>query len=178
MSNSGEQARKPGLIVRFGQRARNAIPDPSVAIGLSVFWGLAMAISALIALFIRLRLDIITPLPIMALFFAGGAVAAPIAVFLVRFAFPNGRPWTLFLAILFAMAACTLLATAAIFALQYRVYYAQWHEAFGTRIWIFQFIFTFFSAVYQFAVFGSRHYLPLGPVLLVLFSLWFARRKH
>jgi len=169
---------RPSRLRRFFNRIWDAVPNASMSLSLSFFWGLGMAVSALVALFIRLRTDIITPLPIMAMFFLGGAIGAPVAAFLTRIIFKTRRPTLIFLGMMVFLAASTFAATAIIFALQYRLYYAQWHEPFLTKIWFFQFIFTSGSAVYQFAVFGGHNYWPVGIILLPVFSLWFALRTH
>jgi hypothetical protein len=59
--------------------------------------------------------------------------------------------------------------------MDYRLFYAQWHRPFGTRIWAYQFIFTSAGAVYQFLVMGLRLYLPVGLPILAGTSLWLAR---
>ena len=62
----------------------------------------------------------------------------------------------------------TIGTTALLFALQYRIYYAQWHMATLSIGWIFQFVFTTASAMYLFAVQGLRTMLPLGPLALLV----------
>jgi len=69
----------------------------------------------------------------------------------------------------------TVGAMAALFALQYRQYYAQWHMPAFTIGWTYQLVFTGVSALYLFAVQGLRLLLPFGPVALVLASLYFAK---
>jgi hypothetical protein len=69
-------------------------------------------------------------------------------------------------------------ATAAIFALQYRMFYAHWHAEFPSITWCFQFVVTSASAVYQYTVGSSYLYMPAAPVLFVALGLWFARRAH
>ena len=77
------------------------------------------------------------------------------------------RQWLFYLAAVLVLGAATVAITAGLFALQYRSFYAQWHEQAFTRIWILQFMFTSASAVYQFLVIGFRHYFPLGVPLLL-----------
>ena len=57
---------------------------------------------------------------------------------------------------------CTIAATAFLFAMDYRIFYARWHAPFGTLTWVYQFVFTSAGAVYQFVVMGIRLYLPVG----------------
>ena len=74
-----------------------------------------------------------------------------------------------------ALSLSTLGTTALLFALDYRSYYASWHEEFGTITWAYQFVFTVAGAIVQFAVLGVRMFLPLGFAALFIVSLWFAR---
>jgi hypothetical protein len=62
--------------------------------------------------------------------------------------------------------------------MDYRSFYSRWHAPFGSVIWMFQFVFTGASAVYQFAVLGSRLFMPLGLLFLVATSLYLAKRMR
>ncbi|WP_137133871.1 hypothetical protein [Rhizobium sp. FKY42] len=77
------------------------------------------------------------------------------------------RNWLLYLLAVTLLGATTVAITSGLFALQYRSFYAQWHEHAFTRIWILQFLFTSASAVYQFLVIGLRYYFPVGLPLLL-----------
>ena len=77
------------------------------------------------------------------------------------------RNWLLYLFAVTLLATATVAVTSGLFAIQYRSFYAQWHEHAFTRIWILQFLFTSASAVYQFLVIGLRYYFPLGMPLLL-----------
>lgn len=66
------------------------------------------------------------------------------------------------------------LATAAIFALQYRVFYSHWHSDFPSLVWFFQFSFTSVGAVYLFTTAGMHFYWPLAVIAFLGFGLWFA----
>ncbi len=68
--------------------------------------------------------------------------------------------------------------TGGLFALQYRSYYAQWHEPALTIAWSIQFVHTVATAFYQFIVLGIRLYFPLGFIALALASIWFARQQR
>ncbi len=167
----------------FVDRLRMAVPHPAIVLGIGIFWGLAMAISAFAALFMRLRFDVITPVPTIGLFFCGGAVAAPLACFFAVLLLGRKKGGLTDAILRFAtfsalLSLGTFAMTALLFALQYRLYYAQWHAHFGTKIWLYQFAYTSASAVYQFAVFGANLYWPLAPVFVLIFGLWFVRRPH
>ena len=69
----------------------------------------------------------------------------------------------------------TIGITAGLFALHYRLYYAQWHMATFSISWFFQFAFTSISAVYLFAVQGLRLLLPFGPLGLLIAAVAFVR---
>jgi len=69
-------------------------------------------------------------------------------------------------------------ATAALFALQYRMFYSHWHAEFPSIVWCFQFVFTSASATYQFTVDSFYVYFPAAPLLFLALGVWFARRAH
>jgi hypothetical protein len=70
-------------------------------------------------------------------------------------------------ALLVGIALCTLGVTALINIFQYRSYYAIWHDRVGAHDWYWQQFFTTASALYQFAVLGTRLYLPFAPLALI-----------
>ncbi len=113
---------------------------------------------------------------IFMLFSAGGFLAFPLGLVIARFLAHDARWQTAFAAAFVAFTLTTLIITALIFGLQYRVYYAQWHQDALTRIWFLQYFFTMAVALYQFAVLGLRLYFPFGFVILLCVSAWFARR--
>ena len=57
------------------------------------------------------------------------------------FAAHGHRPETRFCAFFLFLSVATVTVTAFFFALDYRLYYAQWHAPFATRTWLFQFVF-------------------------------------
>lgn len=115
----------------------------------------------------------------LSLVFLGGGLLAWLAGLPIIAALGRGRPAeTRFAAALLVLSSLSLAAPAAIFALQYRLFYAQWHAPFGTRIWILQFVFTSASALYQFAVLGTRLMLPAAPLAIFAASLYLARRMR
>ena len=68
--------------------------------------------------------------------------------------------------------------TAFFFFLQYRLYYAQWHDQSFSEMWIVQMLFTGATAVYIFAVSGLRMLLPFGLPVLFGAALVFARKPR
>ncbi|MEL6203021.1 MAG: hypothetical protein AAFR39_11755 [Pseudomonadota bacterium] len=65
--------------------------------------------------------------------------------------------------------------TAGLLAIQYRFYYAQWHEPFLSRTWMFQLFFTTLGAVAQYGIFGIRYH-GVGALLIILATCWWATR--
>jgi len=72
----------------------------------------------------------------------------------------------------------TILMTAFLFAMDYRIFYSRWHSPLGSVIWMFQFVFTGASAVYQFLVLGLGLFLPVGLVCLLATSYALAKRMR
>lgn len=144
----------------------------------AIAWGLLMAISAIVALYRRNGLQTDSLGDLICLYFLGGACAWPIALAAAASA-GRGKPVeTRFAACMLFLSLNTMMATALLFALDYRIFYSRWHAPFGTIIWMFQFVFTGASAIYQFGVLGSRLFLPLGLLWLPLASLYVARRMR
>ena len=82
-----------------------------------------------------------------------------------------------FAAAFVALTVATIGATAFVFYLQFRVYYAQWHEETFSYVWFVQTFVTGAAAAYQFAVLGTRFFFPLGIVFLFAASFWLAKNK-
>lgn len=112
---------------------------------------------------------------LLAVYWAGGVAAWLIALPLARLAARRRGVETRFAAHFVLLSLGTILCTAFVFAMDYRHFYAQWHHPFGTRIWLFQLLFTSAGAAYQFLVMGLRLYLPAGLPVLAGASLWLAR---
>nr|WP_286157210.1 hypothetical protein [Sinorhizobium sp. RAC02] len=112
---------------------------------------------------------------ILLIFFAGGVLAWIVVLPMARLLTRRRSAETRFAAHFALLSLGTVVATAFLFAMDYRLFYAQWHQPFGTRIWAYQFVFTSAGAVYQFLVMGLRLYLPVGLPILAGASLWLAR---
>ena len=165
--------------VRLAHRLRDALPPILPTLGGAIGWGAAAGSCALSGLMLD---DWQTPAKIRAvflLFALGGFVAFPFGLYFARLlAGWRQTGETAFAAAFLCLTLATIAATAALYGLQYREYYAQWHEEAFTLIWFLQFIHTLAAAAYQFAVLGLRLYFPLGFVALLAVSLWFARRPR
>ncbi|WP_156379738.1 MULTISPECIES: hypothetical protein [unclassified Rhizobium] len=142
---------------------------------LAPLWGLAMALCAVTSLLLQGRIDTGHSLAILVLFFFGGSLAFPVAVFAAQALGFGRRAETRFAGSFLCLTLLTIGITGILFALQYRLFFAQWHAPFATRIWFYQFAFTGAGAIYQFIVMGIRLYLPLGLPALLGMSLWLTR---
>lgn len=136
-----------------------------------------MALSAFVALTVELGWPVDRQtVSILAVYFSGGLIgcllAWPFIVFVGnRVSMPVA---TVFAA--FMLTGLTLGATAGVLALDYRAYYAQWHDDILSKIWLYQQFYTALGSTYQFAVIGIRLYWPIGVLCIIPASLWLARR--
>jgi hypothetical protein len=163
---------------RLRNRLARAIPSAGTVLAGGLFWGLAMAASALAGLLLDQWETPQKVRSVIVLFALGGALAFPIGLFLASLVAQGRRFETAFAAAFLSLAIATIGVTAALYALHYRIYYAEWHDAAFTVRWGFQFVFTVLAALYQFAVLGLRLYFPIGFAALLVASLWFARRAR
>lgn len=141
----------------------------------ALLWGVLMALSLYVGL--QLRIGGLTShmAALIGLYFAGGALAYPLAVMGLRVIAGNKRAEARFSAAFLCLGGLTIVLTALLFAIVYRRFYTQWHGEFATWLWAYQLVFTFISALYQFAVIGVLNFLPLGLVFLVVTSLRLAK---
>ncbi|WOS64359.1 hypothetical protein [Sinorhizobium fredii] len=175
-----EQPASRGRVVEpTGSRRRGrllrAIPSWREACLGGPAWGLTMAVSAWYALWLREHDATFHLESILLLYASGGLIAWPLSLFAGRCMAQDRAVETRFAAYLLCLIAGTVGVTALLFALDYRLFYSQWHAPTGSRIWFYQALFTSLSAYYQFLVLGVRLYLPLGAFALLLASLWLAR---
>jgi hypothetical protein len=157
-------------------RLRTSLPGWRIAVFGSLLWGLGMAASAGFTLWQDGLIQDLKLVFLLLLYFLGGLLGFPFALFLMAFTGAGRRFDTRFAASFLSLAICTVLMTAFLFSLQYRQFYAQWHAPFGTEIWMFQYVFTAASAVYQFMVSGLKLYLPVGMVMILVTAAFLARR--
>lgn len=159
-------------------RIRAAIPPYPDLFGGAALWGLMMMASAVTALFLRNRLETHHAIELAVLYFAGGLLSWPFMLPLARFFAHRRRIETRFAAFFVCLIAGTMLMTAFLFSMDYRYFYSRWHAPFGSLTWMFQFMVTGASSVYQFLVLGMRLFLPLGLVCLLATSYALARRMR
>ncbi|MBX3529820.1 MAG: hypothetical protein KF849_04385 [Rhizobiaceae bacterium] len=138
-------------------------------------WAALLAASAAAWLLLLHRFETSQWQTILAVFALGGLLAFPSGLFAARLLAPGASVGPRFAASFLCMGLASVLGVAFVFSMQYRVYYAQWHEPFPTIPWFFQLAFTGAGAVYQFAVLGVRMLFPVAFVALFAFSLWHAR---
>lgn len=136
--------------------------------GLALVWGACCAALLAYSLITSGRFETFHFSVLISLFALGGVLGWAFSAVFMTFAQRYlRRDWLLYGVALVVLTLATLTFTSGLFALQYRSFYAQWHEQAFSRIWVLQFLFTSASAVYQFLVIGLRHYFPLGfPLLL------------
>lgn len=141
----------------------------------AALWGAAMALSAQASIWLSTAAQTAHYWSLTALVFSGAALAWPVSLAAFRFiAFGRARQ-AAFAAAFLCLSILTIGATAVLFAVIYRNFYAQWHGDPFTKLWVIQLVFTTASALYQFAVMGLRLYIPLGMAFLLAASLWLAR---
>ncbi|OWV78740.1 hypothetical protein ATY78_11585 [Rhizobium sp. R635] len=159
-------------------RLRAAKPPYSDLFVGALLWGMQMLAAAMLGLYLRNGLQTSRLAEVAALYFLGGLLSWPFALPVARFLAYNRPPEARFAAFFVTLTAATILMTAFLFAMEYRIFYSRWHAPFGSIVWAFQFVFTSISAVYQFLVIGLRLFLPLGLVCLVASSYHLAKRMR
>ncbi|MDR7031927.1 hypothetical protein [Mesorhizobium sp. BE184] len=157
---------------------KRALPSLRTAVSGAIVWALTMGASALAHL-ITGEWETVERIRYLALLYAaGGAIAFPIALFAARLLSLGRRDEVAFAAAFVCLSLGTIATTSALFALQYRVYYAEWHAPAFSVIWIYQLVFTTLAALYQFAVLGLRFFFPVAFIALFLASAWFVRQPR
>ena len=159
-------------------RARQSVEGPLFLLGGACFWGLVIVASYLawewrLTGFNRFHLPVTVAIHFGAGFlgFLGGV---PVARFLAMGRPPETRLAGTFL----CLSSGTLGFMLALLYLQYRRFYAQWHDPFLTKTWVIQQIETVLGAGYQYLVLGLPHLLPIAFPLLVLTSFAVAKRMR
>jgi hypothetical protein len=162
----------------MGERLKAAYPPyPDLLVG-ALLWGGQMLVASMVALYLRNGIETSHAGDLAILYFAGGVLAWPFTLLLGRFFAHRREIETRFAAFFVSLSVCTILMTAFLFAMDYRVFYARWHAPAGSLIWFFQFVFTGASSVYQFAVLGLPLFFPLGFVCLLATSFALAKRMR
>lgn len=167
-------AHMTGLLSAVGQW----LPSPRLALFGALGWGAAMGFNAFVFLWLS---EWQTPRRVVALtliFALGAAVAFPLGHVAYRVLRRGEREETRFAAAFLAFSLATVGATALVYALQYRIYYAQWHGDVFSLQWAFELVFTTLGAFYQFAVLGLRIYFPWGFAALFVLSIAYATKPR
>jgi hypothetical protein len=143
-----------------------------------LLWAAATAASAVL----NLALDHwATPAKIrivVMLFAVGGALAFAPGLFAARLLSLGRGPEVAFAAAFVCLLASTVGVTSFVFGLQFRLYFADWHEPVTSHLGLNEFVFTVAAGAIQFFILGVRLYFPFGFAALLLFSLWFARQAR
>lgn len=168
-------AQPQGRLARLRQRASDALPAPATIIFGSAIWGIVMAATAMIGVWLQNGLIVTNGFAIAAVYFYGGSLAFAPGYWLARLMLGGAGRTARVCGGALVMAFVVHLATAGIFALQYRVFYSYWHANFASLIWFFQLTFTSLGAAYMFTVGGMIFYWPLSLLAFIGFGLWFAR---
>ena len=166
------------MIKAFKSAAQRARYPWRIALFGALAWSIAVGASTWLSLDWKLGYGSASQKPTIVLVYALGAfVAFPAALYVARFVSRQPGLWRT-VAIASALGLATLGVTAAIIALEYRMYYAEWHAELFSVHWFWQQLFTTIGAVAQYAVIGTRFYLPFVPVLLMATALWANRLAH
>lgn len=135
-----------------------------------------MAATAMVGVWLHNGLLVTNIFAIAAVYFYGGSLAFGPGCWLARLLLGARGRLTCFVGGTLVMALAVHLATAGIFALQYRVFYSHWHSDFLSLVWFFQLGFTSLGAAYIFTAGGLIFYWPLSIVAFLAFGLWFAAK--
>lgn len=125
-----------GNVMESGRRnfRDRALPALFILLG-ALGWSVCSAASAAIGLYARNRLETDHVADIITLFFTGGFFGWLLALAALR-VLPALKSQQLRLATAcLAIAFFTLAVAAALFAFEYRIFYAQWHAPTFSRIW-------------------------------------------
>jgi hypothetical protein len=137
-----------------------------------------MGMSFLISIHVFGRATGSHELALTAVYAGGGLLGWFVALPLIHVSTRGRQPQTVLAGWTVLLGIVTIGATAGLYALQYRYFYAHWHAQFPSRIWVYQLIYTTAVALYQFAVLGLRHLLPAGLPMLLALSVVMARRSR
>lgn len=169
-------AGSPGRLARWRRRASDALPAPATIIFGSAIWGVVMAATAMIGVWLQNGMIVTNAFAIAGVYFYGGSLAFAPGYWLARLVLGRRGRFVRLIGGALVIALTVHLATSAIFALQYRVFYSHWHADFPDIIWFFQLGFTSIGAAYMFTAGGLIFYWPLSLIAFLGFGLWFASK--
>ena len=159
-------------------RAKASLAEPRLLFGGALGWGLVMVASYLLYEWRETGLNRFHIAPMLTITFLGGVLGWLSGLTCARFFGLWRRFETRLAATLFFLCIGTMGFTMVLLALQFRQFYAQWHDPFLTKTWIIQQLETTAGAVYQFLVLGLPHYLPLAFPALIVTSFAVAKRMR
>lgn len=141
----------------------------------SLALAIAIAISTLGSLTIRFGWGFgPQSLTVAAIFGAGAGIGFAIAAWLARLMSPVARRRTV---LTFGIGIASILATTlALYFLEHRAYFSQWHAPTLSRVWFFQQFYTGLAAAGHMSVLGTR-YLGLPALGLLAVASWWAHRN-
>ncbi|MEM8542078.1 MAG: hypothetical protein AAGF25_14075 [Pseudomonadota bacterium] len=152
-----------------------ALPPFGALILPTAFWALACFVAGIFAL-VFARGWVLAPqsLYVGSIYGLGAMLSVWPSVYLTRMFIRRRSAWRIVFLMLFLLV-FTLFITASIFALEYRLYFTQWHGEPFSKIWIWQQAFTSGAAVYTYIVLGLRLYIPAAVIALIVTSWWLNR---
>lgn len=134
-----------------------------------ILWGLAMVASMLVYQWQHFGLNTFHLASLCRFYFAGGFLGWTVSLPIARWIGRRRSRETRLAACMLGLTLGTLGFTALVFAIEYRSFYARWHDPVFTVTWGIQLIATTLGACYQFLVLGLPQYLPIAfPLLLVV----------
>ncbi|QBK30955.1 hypothetical protein [Roseitalea porphyridii] len=114
------------------------------------------------------------PVTVAAIFGAGAGIGFAIAAFFATLVATGTRRR---MALTFGIAVATILAsTLALYFLEHRAYFSQWHGPALSRVWFIQQFYTGVAAAGHVAVLGTR-YLGLPALALLALASWWTHRN-
>ncbi|MGH6762861.1 MAG: hypothetical protein ACRECW_14875 [Phyllobacterium sp.] len=139
----------------------------------SIFWAALMAASATLVLTLWNWRSPDQVNLIIALYFIGGLLAWPLAVFMLKFTAPHRSRETAFTSAFIFFSLSTIATTTALFIVQFQMFRMSLHDHHtllnAKTVW------SVAMTVYQFAVIGMRLYLPFGLFVVLGASWWYAK---
>ncbi|MEM5500796.1 hypothetical protein WNY59_04245 [Ahrensia kielensis] len=157
-------------------RLVQALPPAYASLLPWVFWTLVCGTACLVALIYTRGWALgEQTIAVTSLYTLGAALAFWPSLYCARLFAPKAGRLRFFWLIVF-LAGGTIFFTSVLFALQFRLYFSQWHGPAFSKLWIWQQFFTAGSAVYTYFVLGLRFYFPIGIIGLAITSWWLNRQ--
>lgn len=141
-------------------------------------WGLAMVASLVVWQWHANRLTSFHLPALCGFFFAGGMLGWLVSLPIARAISRKRRDEYRLAACFLGLTLGTTGFTALLIAIQYRSFYARWHDPFLTVTWCIQFVTTLLGSIYQFLVLGLPNYLPVALPLVLIVSFALAKRMR